>query len=289
MHFVAFSGQPQQQPFCIDAETLSPLFTVTGASVSEDGKVNLQAYREFENHFKPELPPEQHPITQRPGTLAEEEAGLDGLRSWRDHKGCGWIAQHPTRKTHSKWISVKATGSWRLAYILARLQRKVWEQQEDHPAKGMSVAEARTQCKPPMEEVISNKVIKTVRKITVSALELKSDDSAQDQDSAQCPPHYEVASPQQAQKKLRTTAVLHSQDGAVSMIPWCDSNCGYVITGFPSHTHCCVLCAMKKGNHGHRCLQRTQQEWEAMGSPTLDEMRVAFAGIKRRFQEPRKA
>mmetsp|Transcript_101975 Transcript_101975/g.273777 ORF Transcript_101975/g.273777 Transcript_101975/m.273777 type:complete len:85 (-) Transcript_101975:60-314(-) len=53
---------------------------------------------------------------------------LVGLRTWSDAKGMGWIAQRglPSGKTEARWVSAQTWGSWRLAFLLARLQRDLW-------------------------------------------------------------------------------------------------------------------------------------------------------------------
>ncbi|CAE8629752.1 unnamed protein product [Polarella glacialis] len=59
---------------------------------------------------------------------------------WSDAKGSGWIALHPApsvvraeggvggaaRGSSSMWFNTRKWGSWRLAYLLARLQRDLW-------------------------------------------------------------------------------------------------------------------------------------------------------------------
>lgn len=60
-----------------------------------------------------------------------------GKRSteWSDKWGAGWIA-YPVQGKTSRWFNIKAWGSWRLAFVLARLQRTVWLQRHAASAAG---------------------------------------------------------------------------------------------------------------------------------------------------------
>merc|ERR1711935_1192601 len=67
-------------------------------------------------------------VPLKPGVKEEEQEQLENLRWWSDAKGEGWIAKGPSMGTltKDKWFSVKTCGSWRLSFLMARLQRDVW-------------------------------------------------------------------------------------------------------------------------------------------------------------------
>eukprot|EP00913_Durusdinium_trenchii_P023767 g22321.t1 len=60
----------------------------------------------------------------REGLLAQEELP-DGVRRWKDEKGAGWVARHPNGKG-TRWFNKTVWKSWRMAFLLARLQRDLW-------------------------------------------------------------------------------------------------------------------------------------------------------------------
>jgi len=108
--------------------------TARGAVCDLFGRLDVSAYKDLKSHFAGEAPRDRHPDPRMPGMLASELAAgsPDGLRWWSDAKGEGWIASHPTCKAgqtvpESKWFSARTGGSWRFAYLLARLQRRLWE------------------------------------------------------------------------------------------------------------------------------------------------------------------
>jgi hypothetical protein len=52
--------------------------------------------------------------------------------------GAGWVAvKSSTSRKREKWFNIRTCGSWRLAFLLARLQRALWER-EDLPASANS-------------------------------------------------------------------------------------------------------------------------------------------------------
>lgn len=73
------------------------------------------------------------------GGVRDGEEVPPGLKIWNDKKGAGWIAEfkEPKGKSQSRWFNVRSWGSWRFAFLLAKLQRAVWEGQ------GAESAEAR--------------------------------------------------------------------------------------------------------------------------------------------------
>lgn len=109
--------------------------TVTGAKCDTQSRLILASYNDLKGSFAGEPPPERHPSSNRPGLRrtelpgGSEEVSLDGLRSWRDTKGEGWIAERKVGgKNETRWISARTWGSWRLVFLLARLQQQVWKQ-----------------------------------------------------------------------------------------------------------------------------------------------------------------
>ena len=75
-----------------------------------------------------------------PGVRDGEEVP-SGLKTWNDAEarksgksgamknGAGWIAEYKSSKkqNQSRWFNVRTWGSWRLAFLLAKLQRQLWE------------------------------------------------------------------------------------------------------------------------------------------------------------------
>lgn len=73
-----------------------------------------------------------------PGVRDGEEVP-SGLKIWNDAQksgksggmknGAGWIAEYKSSKkqSQSRWFNVRTWGSWRLAFLLAKLQRQLWE------------------------------------------------------------------------------------------------------------------------------------------------------------------
>lgn len=117
---------------------LEPAGAVLHAGGSEEGRLVDGAYKVFVPWFERESSAESHPHPHLPG-LGADEVKLDGLKVWNDsgkeRGGAGWIAVSPVVKTvkagqshhEEKWFNIDTWKSWRLAFILARLQRKVWE------------------------------------------------------------------------------------------------------------------------------------------------------------------
>eukprot|EP00434_Breviolum_minutum_P015985 symbB.v1.2.014092.t1/scaffold1014.1/size144222/5 len=106
----------------------SPLFTVDGAVLDQRGRLKSVAYAGFLSQFKDE-PREraQHPHTASPGLRSDETWDLTQLRCWEDRKGAGWVA---IGQGKSAWFSLTSWGSWRLALLMAKLQRDVWRKQK---------------------------------------------------------------------------------------------------------------------------------------------------------------
>jgi len=122
-----------------------PCLVPSGAVVVQEGpgegRLCDSAYVGFISHFANEVAADRHPHVHAPG-LGANEIHPEGLKLWDDapaaaftprgQRGAGWIACKPVRlegqdKPEEKWFNIRTWGSWRLAFLLARLQRKVWE------------------------------------------------------------------------------------------------------------------------------------------------------------------
>lgn len=97
--------------------------TVEGAILDSFGKLEAVAYTSLKEHFANEPHRNSHPVHENPGTKAEEQGQLEGLKWWSDPRGEGWKVSLNGKE---KCLSVGKFGSWRLAFLLARLQRDVW-------------------------------------------------------------------------------------------------------------------------------------------------------------------
>mmetsp|Transcript_67695 Transcript_67695/g.117802 ORF Transcript_67695/g.117802 Transcript_67695/m.117802 type:complete len:295 (-) Transcript_67695:60-944(-) len=119
------------------ADPVDPRLTLAGLKMDGSGKIDLDAYNDLMDVFKREPAPDQHPDPSNPGVRAGEKIPK-GLRNWDDVRagafekdGAGWIAsrsatQHEPSKT--KWFNIRLCGSWRMAFLLARLQRLHWDE-----------------------------------------------------------------------------------------------------------------------------------------------------------------
>jgi len=101
-----------------------PELTVEHAVFDSQGNLSNTHYTRFIEDFKEIMADDvQLPAcTSSWGVLPGEEKPSN-LRVWHDKKGAGWCVQGLNR---SRWFSKKKWGSWRLAFLLARLQHKVW-------------------------------------------------------------------------------------------------------------------------------------------------------------------
>jgi len=118
-----FVDDPEDQRFSV------------GSAVLKGGKLDLNAYADLKSHFAVEPECEEHPDPQKPGMRRHELSGdraviLEGLRPWSDAKGKGWMVQRKLSggKMESRYMSAITWRSWRLAFLLARLQWDVWAQ-----------------------------------------------------------------------------------------------------------------------------------------------------------------
>lgn len=124
----------------IPDDPVDPRLTLEGAKLLPDGKVDIEAYEDLMPHFAGEPAPDQHPDPERPG-LQYGEKLPKGVRMWDDIRanavnkdgsartGAGWIACRSTKDDgkQEKWFNIRTCGSWRMAFLLARLQRAQWE------------------------------------------------------------------------------------------------------------------------------------------------------------------
>ena len=134
-HNAHFSGLPAEIRANVfftgfPAEFDEPRMTVKGAIlvVNSGGKLDVKEYMNLKDHFADNVPKEQHPVPSKPGVKEEEQTQTANLRWWSDAKGEGWIANgpHMGTRTKNKWFNANKFGSWRLAFLLAKLQRDIW-------------------------------------------------------------------------------------------------------------------------------------------------------------------
>jgi len=123
-----------------------PVFTVRGAICDERGILSTKFYRTFIQAFKELEQTRAVDVAaprcevKRPPGMRRDETLLPGLSSWDDTAsgrksangrwGAGWKASHTKPELEdtpkSVWFNVRIWGSWRFAFVLARLQRQVW-------------------------------------------------------------------------------------------------------------------------------------------------------------------
>lgn len=124
-----------------DLGALTKELSVDNAVTDEKGNLLLNHYcRNFSAAFRTD------PIDadDRRG-VRPDETPPQGLKSWssqrgrkrsrngepcEDTKGAGWFATRPgvqAKGSKSRWFNVNTFKSWRLAFLLAKLQLEVWE------------------------------------------------------------------------------------------------------------------------------------------------------------------
>ncbi|CAE7810512.1 unnamed protein product [Symbiodinium sp. CCMP2592] len=111
--------------------------TPEGAVCDAQSRLKLSAYSDLKTLFPDEAAPARHPDPENPGIREEELAGaeaaisLEFLINWSDDKGAGWRtlrqAIQGKNKAESRWFGARSWGSWRMAFLMARLQRDVWQ------------------------------------------------------------------------------------------------------------------------------------------------------------------
>jgi len=109
-------------------------FTPDGAIRTNDGKIDVEAYRDLMPAFAGEPAPDAHPYPDRPGVRAGEIVPR-GMRTWDDQRagnlsnnGAGWIVSRSSKVEGKKRKVVQHSNLWELAdgFLLARLQRELW-------------------------------------------------------------------------------------------------------------------------------------------------------------------
>eukprot|EP00746_Dinoflagellata_sp_MGD_P067239 gnl/MRDRNA2_/MRDRNA2_27756_c0_seq1.p1 gnl/MRDRNA2_/MRDRNA2_27756_c0~~gnl/MRDRNA2_/MRDRNA2_27756_c0_seq1.p1 ORF type:complete len:562 (+),score=92.55 gnl/MRDRNA2_/MRDRNA2_27756_c0_seq1:85-1770(+) len=118
-------------------EPTDPRLEVAGAIFDDDGSLCLAAYSDLKLLF---ADVEVWSDPEKPGVRENEFGSLEGVRMWNDEQSRqrgrlykGWIANRKgscTRRggVSQRWFSVQTWGSWRLAFLLAKLQRALWDQ-----------------------------------------------------------------------------------------------------------------------------------------------------------------
>merc|ERR1719270_3161101 len=93
------------------------------------------SYEDLQTYYAGEPPPNLHPHPSFPG-MHRGEAVPKGMRIWDDLRagcteknGAGWIASRSRKgePKREKWFNIRTTGSWRLSFLLARLQLEIWD------------------------------------------------------------------------------------------------------------------------------------------------------------------
>mmetsp|Transcript_110435 Transcript_110435/g.263251 ORF Transcript_110435/g.263251 Transcript_110435/m.263251 type:complete len:1337 (+) Transcript_110435:32-4042(+) len=146
-------------PFLLEED---PSLKVEGAVVDDFGVLVTSYYKRFIQAFKDAEKARADVAAptglKRPGVRAGE-AVPENIRFWDDSLGrrkgvvhskeswgAGYIAkpvkQDDLKRGGSKWFNVKTWGSWRMAFVLARLQQQVYQKRfdDEHP-EGLPDAE----------------------------------------------------------------------------------------------------------------------------------------------------
>lgn len=122
----------------IPADPVDRRLTIAGAVCGADGRVDITAYEDITQVWASEPPPDVHPDPMHPGVRRGEEVG-PSLRVWdscnypsgKAKDGAGWVAvKLCPRGQRLKRFNIRTCGSWRLAFLLARLQRNLWENED---------------------------------------------------------------------------------------------------------------------------------------------------------------
>lgn len=175
----------------------SPFLTLKGAVFDKDRRLDHQAYLVLKDQF-PEEKKNAKKAKQKlapgdwPGFRPEDGAAPPrGLKVWSNAKGCGWIAERKGKG--SRWFGVSTWGSWRLAFLLAKLQLEVWDAADQPPAAGKKrKAQAETPCQ---EAQQPSPVAKKARAAPQQGKKRRANDSVGDLPA----PRGRAAPPQQAQ------------------------------------------------------------------------------------------
>jgi hypothetical protein len=131
------AAAPAPTSATLPADPQDRRLTLAGAVLDGEGKIDILAYEDLMPAFEHEPPPNVHPDPERPGVRANEHFPK-GLRLWDDIRqghtkkdGAGWIAvrsasEHEKKK--EKWFNIRICGSWRMAFLLAKLQLACWDE-----------------------------------------------------------------------------------------------------------------------------------------------------------------
>jgi len=120
-------------------------FSAKGAIKDAEGSLQLGDYKDLICIVQDEA----ELAEGREGLLAADQIPI-GVRRWKDPKGSGWVTAHPSGK-RTRWFNSAIWKSWRMAFLLAKLQRELWEAHEALPR------EAGADQKPEQKETPSRK------------------------------------------------------------------------------------------------------------------------------------
>lgn len=164
-----------------------PVFTVHGAICDERGMLSTKFYRTFIQAFKEleqargvDVAAPKCEVKRPPG-IRRGETSVHGLSTWDDTAngrksangrwGAGWKASHTQPELDdapkSVWFNVRIWGSWRFAFVLARLQRQVWCERfpaQDSDKTPMTPTSKRNLGRPRLNELSGSSHRKRVRR-----------------------------------------------------------------------------------------------------------------------------
>jgi len=161
---VAAAPAPDSATFPADPQDRR--LTLEGIVLDGKGKINISAYEDLAQAFENEPPPRLHPYPHLPGLRANEQIPK-GLRVWddlrqghTDRDGAGWVAvlsKNAKEKKREKWFNIQYCGSWRMAFLMARLQLAYWHEQGANAVEPSTVTpqrrkEVTAQAKIPMKK-----------------------------------------------------------------------------------------------------------------------------------------
>lgn len=133
------------------------IFAVAGAVCDDTGLLNTPFYRGYIDAFKdleivrstiqrgleapagsPQVAPGMRLGEEKPSGLTTWDDTRSGRKALGDADwGAGWKASHPNpaaetdsnglKTKKARWFNIRMWGSWRYAFLLAKLQREVWQ------------------------------------------------------------------------------------------------------------------------------------------------------------------
>lgn len=150
------------------------VFTVDGAVCDDTGLLNTPFYKGHVDAFKdleivrstiqrglaapagtPEVAPGMRLGEERPSGLTTWDDTRNGRKTIEDGDwGAGWKASHPNpaaqteaanglKTKAAKWFNIRQWGSWRYSFLLAKLQREVWQSRCPPAASSTPAAKGR--------------------------------------------------------------------------------------------------------------------------------------------------